>query len=83
MSAKYIKCYEREVPTSLITIANGVLKSIKHPMAAVLGKVTTTVDEVLAKYPGSRYRFTIEAVQDEAEDREASEEREIRAEEIR
>ncbi len=70
---KYVQCYEKEVPASLIRIANGVLKSIKHPMAAVLGKVTTVVDEVMAKYPGTHYRFVIEAVQ-ESEDREASEE---------
>ncbi len=72
---KYVKCYEKEVPASLIKIANGVLKTIKHPMAAVLGKITTTVDEVMTKYPGTRYRFVIEAVQEETEDREASEER--------
>jgi predicted thioesterase len=80
---KYVKCYEKEVPSALIKMANGVLKTIKHPAAAILGKVTTTVDEVLAKFPGSHYRFVIEAVQDETEDREASEEREITAEQVR
>jgi len=76
MSSKYIKCYEKEVSASLIHMANGILKTIKHPTAAILGKVTTTVDEVLAKYPGTKYRFVIEAVQDtdDAADREASEE---------
>ena len=71
---KYVQCYEKEVPASLIRIANGVLKTIKHPAAAILGKVTTTVDEVMAKYPGTHYRFVIEAVQEESEDRAASEE---------
>jgi len=70
---KYVKCYEKEVPASLIRIANGVLKTIKHPAAAILGKVTSTVDEVMAKYPGTHYRFVIEAVS-ETDDREASEE---------
>lgn len=73
MSAKYVKCYEREVPASLIKMANSVLKTIKHPMAAILGKVTSTVDDVMTKYPGTHYRFVIEAVQ-EIDDREASEE---------
>jgi len=72
---KYVQCYEKEVPASLIRIANGVLKTIKHPAAAILGKITTTVDEVMAKYPGTHYRFVIEAVSEETEDREASEER--------
>ena len=79
---KYLQCYQREVPASLIQIANGILKGIKHPAAAILGKVTTAVDEVLAKYPGQKYRLTIEAIT-EVDDREANEEREIRAEEIR
>lgn len=73
-----MKKFTLEVQRSTIVMANAVLKTIKHPMAAVLSKVTARIDAFLEEYPGDKYRLTAECIDDkksgESVDREAEEE---------
>jgi len=65
-----------EIQRSKIVMANAFIKSIKHPAAAVLSKLTDRIDAFLKDFPGDKYRLTAECIDDEKrEDREAEEER--------
>ena len=69
------RIYEKDVQRSTIVMLNAMLKTIKHPAAAVLTKVADTIDGLLEKYPGKRYRLSVESIDDERRtDREAEEE---------
>jgi hypothetical protein len=73
-----VKKFTLEIQRSTIVMANAFLKTIKHPMAAVLTKVTARVDAFLEEYPGDKYRLTAECIDDKRSatetDRESEEE---------
>ena len=72
-----MKRFTIEIQRSWIVMANTMIKTVKHPAAAMLGKVTKRIDEFLQEYPGDKYRLTAECIDNEParEDREAEEER--------
>ena len=73
-----MKKFTLEIQRSWIVMANTMIKTVKHPAAAMLGKVTARIDAFLEEYPGNKYRLTAECIDDDeprVEDREAAEER--------
>lgn len=74
-----MKKFQIEIQRSTLVMANAFVKSIKHPAAAMLGKLTEKIDAFLKDYPGTKYRLTAECIDDEktsrdTTDREAEEE---------
>ena len=70
-----MKRFQIEIQRSTIVMANAFIKTIKHPAAAVLTKITDRIDQFLKDYEGDKYRLTAECIDNESKtDRESSEE---------
>ena len=60
-----MKRFTIEVQRAHIVLANTFVKTIKHPMASMLTKITARVDAFLEEYPGDKYRLTAECIDHE------------------
>jgi hypothetical protein len=74
-----MKKFTVEIQRSTVVMANAFIKTIKHPAATILSKITDRVDAFLKDYPGDKYRLTAECIDDAkpsgTADREDEEER--------